>query len=266
MIPQIINYCWFGGNPKPKIVLQCIESWKKIHPDWEIREWNESNWDISKYQYAKEAYELKYWAFVADVAKLDIALQHGGVFMDTDVELLAPIDDLVKNNAFFFFETGRNINQGVGFGAKKSSEVISKMLDRYKERNFIVAGNPYLLACPVINTEGLLLFDPQFKRNNRTQTLKDNVTIYSTFDYGKYMVHHCTGLWHDDSHRTAFKSNTKTRIFKPGKVKAFLRKPEIFDWIEKCLGKKSCRIYTFFVYDVMEYGIIHYLKKIMKAK
>ncbi len=78
MTPKIIHYCWFGGNPKPKIVLQCIESWKKFCPDLEIREWNESNWDISEYAYAKEAYECKKWAFVADVARFDIMQNMGG--------------------------------------------------------------------------------------------------------------------------------------------------------------------------------------------
>ena len=78
MIPKIIHYCWFGRNPKPEIIEKCIASWKKYCPDWEIKEWNEDNYDVNKAPYVREAYEAKMWAFVSDYARLDIIFQNGG--------------------------------------------------------------------------------------------------------------------------------------------------------------------------------------------
>ena len=93
MIPHKIHYCWFGYNKKPKLIEKCIASWKKYLPDWEIIEWNESNYDVYKNAYISEAYRQKKWAFVADFARFDILNEHGGVFLDTDVELLRPIPE-----------------------------------------------------------------------------------------------------------------------------------------------------------------------------
>ena len=94
-IPHIIHYCWFGGNEKPELVHRCIASWREHLPDWEIREWNEGNYDISRFRFTQEAYDHKKWAFVADVARFDILSQYGGVYFDTDVELLNPIPEAI---------------------------------------------------------------------------------------------------------------------------------------------------------------------------
>ena len=87
-IPKIIHYCWVGGKPKPQSVLYCIESWKRCCPDYEIREWNESNYDFTKNEYMRQAYEAKKWGFVPDYARLDIIYEYGGIYLDTDVEML----------------------------------------------------------------------------------------------------------------------------------------------------------------------------------
>ena len=100
MIPKIIHYCWFGGNPLPELAIKCIESWKKYLPDYEIKEWNESNFDINCCAYVREAYEAKKWAFVSDYARFWILYQHGGLYFDTDVELIKSIDDLIVKGAF----------------------------------------------------------------------------------------------------------------------------------------------------------------------
>ena len=92
MIPKIIHYCWIGGTPLPEIAKKCIESWKKCCPDYEIREWNESNYDFTQNVYMKEAYEVKKWGFVPDYARLDIIYRYGGFYLDTDVELLKSLD------------------------------------------------------------------------------------------------------------------------------------------------------------------------------
>ena len=104
MIPKIIHYCWFGGTPKPEIIDKCIASWKEHCPDWEIREWNESNYDVNAHPYTKEAYEAKKWAFVSDLARLEIVYNCGGVYMDTDVELLSTLGFTEECDAFFAFE------------------------------------------------------------------------------------------------------------------------------------------------------------------
>lgn len=140
MIPKIIHYCWFGRNPKPELVQRCIASWKKYCPDYEIIEWNESNYDISKSAFMLEAYNCKKWAFVSDYARFDIINEQGGVYFDTDVELTAPIDELLVNDAFFAFETARNIASGLGFGATKGHVSIIACLEPYLNRHFLVHG------------------------------------------------------------------------------------------------------------------------------
>ena len=104
MIPKVIHYCWFGNNPKPKMVKKCINSWKKYCSDYEIIEWNENNFDVNYCDYVKEAYEAKKWAFVSDFARLWIIYNCGGIYLDTDVEIIRNLDELLNDKAFFGFE------------------------------------------------------------------------------------------------------------------------------------------------------------------
>ena len=116
MIPKIIHYCWFGHNRKPALIKKCIESWKKFMPDWEIREWNEENYDVYKNQYIRNAYAQKKWAFVVDYARFDILNQFGGIFLDTDVELLRPIpEEILRNDAFTGFESPERVAPGLAY-------------------------------------------------------------------------------------------------------------------------------------------------------
>ena len=104
MIPKIIHYCWFGGGPKPKSVEKYIRSWKKYCSDYEIIEWNEDNFDISSSPlYVKQAYAAKKWAFVSDYARLKVVFEYGGIYFDTDVQVIKNIDTLLQYDAFFFF-------------------------------------------------------------------------------------------------------------------------------------------------------------------
>ena len=113
MIPKIIHYCWFGGNPLPPLALKCIESWKKYCPDYEIKIWDESNFDININKYATEAYEAKKWAFVSDVARLWVLYNYGGIYMDTDLEVIKPLDEFLYHKAFSGFEDEVNIPTGI---------------------------------------------------------------------------------------------------------------------------------------------------------
>ena len=120
MIPKVIHYCWFGGNPLPESAKKCIDSWKKYCPDYEIVEWNENNFDISKNQYCREAYEAGKWAFVSDFARFDIIYKYGGVYFDTDVEVIKPIDSLIEQGAFMGVERNKPINVAPGLGIAAS--------------------------------------------------------------------------------------------------------------------------------------------------
>lgn len=104
MIPKIIHYCWFGGKPLQPLAKKCLASWKKYMPDYEIKEWNESNFDIHCCRYVEEAYTSKKWAFVSDYARFKILYEQGGLYFDTDVEVIKPLDDILARGAFMGVE------------------------------------------------------------------------------------------------------------------------------------------------------------------
>ena len=155
MIPKVIHYCWFGGNPLPADVKACIKSWKKHCPDYEIRRWDESNYDISKHPFIQKAAESKRWAFVSDFARLDIVLNHGGIYLDTDVELIRSLDPLLEHKAYFGFQMKDYlINTGLGFGAEAGHPAVQAMLDQYKDLAYSDE-NRDQIACPILNTDAL---------------------------------------------------------------------------------------------------------------
>ena len=130
-IPKIIHYCWFGGKAKPPLVLKCIESWKRVLPDYEIKEWNESNFDINFSVYTENAYNNKKWAFVSDVARLKALLDEGGVYFDTDIYALKTFDDFLEYDSFLGKEDDKTISGGV-LGARKNNVFIKDLLEIYK--------------------------------------------------------------------------------------------------------------------------------------
>ncbi len=135
MIPKVIHYCWFGGAPLPKSAEKCIVSWKKYAPGYEIRSWTEKNFDYTGCDYAKAAYEAKKWAFVSDYARFKIVHDQGGVYFDTDVELICPIDDLLEKGPFMGVEKWRNghifVNPGLGFAAEVGNPILAELLGIY---------------------------------------------------------------------------------------------------------------------------------------
>ena len=145
MIPKIINYCWFGRNPKSKNVLHCIESWKKQCPDFIIKEWNEDNFDISSCQYAMDAYEQGKWAFVSDYARIKILYLYGGIYCDTDVEIIAPISDLLDQEAFIGFEKSIKgdyfVNSGSMMGAIPGNRLLKELETEYRNLSFVDSTN-----------------------------------------------------------------------------------------------------------------------------
>lgn len=159
MIPKIIHYCWFGRNPLPPLATKCISSWKKYLPDYEIKEWNEDNFDINAIEYTKEAYAAKKYAFVSDYARFWILYQYGGLYFDTDVEIIRPIDDIVKRGAFMGCETnGGNNTQisvapGLGLGFEKGNSLLKELIDFYSNMHFLKEdGTPNLSTTIVGHT------------------------------------------------------------------------------------------------------------------
>ena len=161
MIPKIIHYCWFGGNPLPESAIKCINSWKKFFPDYEIKEWNESNYDVTKIPYIKEAYEAKKYAFVSDYARFDILYQYGGVYFDTDVEVIKSFDDIIAKGGFMGQEAGATsgvnptsnksgslepgavANPGLGIAVAPGLRLYREILDSYSTRHFIKGNGAY---------------------------------------------------------------------------------------------------------------------------
>ena len=141
MIPKIIHYCWFGGKPLPKSAEKCIASWKKYLPDYEIKRWDESNFDVNAIPYTREAYAACKFAFVSDYARFWILYHYGGVYFDTDVEVIRPIDDIINRGGFLGVESNRNgiytVNPGLGFAATQGTAVIGEMVNLYSTFHFI---------------------------------------------------------------------------------------------------------------------------------
>lgn len=226
-IPKIIHYCWVGGKPKPQSVLYCIESWKRCCPDYEIREWNESNYDFTKNEYMRQAYEAKKWGFVPDYARLDIIYEYGGIYLDTDVEMLRSPDELLGQDGFMGFEnTGDGeyfVNCGHGFGAVPHHEVIRKARDLYNVLSFLNEdGTPNLLASPHFTTQSLQEFG--LVQENRDQQLP-GMTVYASdvlcpksFRTGKIKktsrtisIHHFTASWVDEKIKEEMAHQQKIR-------------------------------------------------------
>lgn len=177
-IPKIIHYCWFGRKPKPDLAVKCIESWKKFFPDYEIKEWNEENWDINCCQYVREAYDAKKWAFVSDYARFDILYRYGGIYFDTDVEVIKPMEDILNAGSFMGLEEGRlidlvsasnskdyynknlsigKVNPGLGMAAVPGLDLFGEIISQYKKRHFKIGENKYDVSTVVEFVTGIII-------------------------------------------------------------------------------------------------------------
>jgi hypothetical protein len=137
VIPKIIHYFWVGGAPIPQEFQNYIETWKKYCPDYEIVRWDESNYDFSKNRYMMQAYKAKKWGFVPDYARLDVIYQYGGIYLDTDVELIRPLDPLLYQDGFAGFSPDGYVSLGLGFGGRKGLSILKEMCDEYDDMEFI---------------------------------------------------------------------------------------------------------------------------------
>lgn len=180
MIPKKIHYCWFGGGEKTKLAQKCIESWKRFCPEYEIIEWNEDNFDVNLNPYTKMCYEQKKYAFLTDYLRLLVLYEHGGIYFDTDVEVIKSFDDILDCEAFFGFETNEFINTGEGFGAQPQSIIVSQMIKEYDD---LLDGNKGFVGCPILNTNALVKFG--FNANGQKQEI-NNVVVYPADYFNPY--------------------------------------------------------------------------------
>lgn len=158
MIPKRIHYCWFGRGEKPKLAQSCIASWRKYCPDYEIIEWNEDNFDLDYNGYTRYCYDNKKWAFLSDFVRLVVIAEHGGIYFDTDVELIRNPDELLQYEAFYGFENNQNIATGLGFGSQANHPTILAMRQQYLELQPRADGTFPEVVCPALNTKALLQF------------------------------------------------------------------------------------------------------------
>lgn len=218
MIPKIIHYCWFGGKVKPESVLKCIESWKIHLPDYEIKEWNEANFPIGDWRYAKEAYLLKKYAFVSDVCRLYALDKEGGIYLDTDVEVLKSFDPFLKHDSFIGEEVSNYIGTAV-IGASKECPWIKELLSQYRNRHFIQLNGQIDVTTNVIVTTDYLrninvseskpeIYPIEYFCANDWTAKKLCVTVKTI------CIHHYDGSWADNDKSCQKEKISRYKIYK----------------------------------------------------
>lgn len=251
MINKTIHYCWFGKNEKDKKSLDCIESWRRFCPNYEIMEWNEGNFDITSNIFVKEAYEKGKWAFVTDYVRLYVLYKYGGIYMDTDVELIKNIDCFLDNEAFSGFENNNLIPTGL-MASKKGNEWIKHLLDYYEHRHFVNEDGT-LNTSPntgIITTITAEIYD--VKMNNSYQQVQGVLTIYPSEYFcpkshetglinitnNTYCIHHFNASWLSAKEKEKMK-----------KEQEYLKKYKNILWSDMTLIEKFkraiCHVYTF---------------------
>lgn len=222
-IPKVIHYCWFGRHPLPDLAVQCIESWKKYCPDYVIMQWNEDNFDVTCCEYIRQAYEKERWAFVSDYARFKILYENGGIYFDTDVELINPIDDLIEKGPFMGAETGitekplslqKNLGlgfdvaPGLGLAAAPGLGLYKKILDYYEGCFYIDENGEEMLLDTVVTRVTRLLKELGYKGDGTVEKVA-GITVYppeyfcpKDFRTGELFItentrsiHHYTASW-----------------------------------------------------------------------
>ncbi|WP_431425346.1 glycosyltransferase family 32 protein [Bacteroides hominis] len=215
MIPKTIHYCWFGRNSIPTEYQRYIETWKKHFPNYEIKEWNENNYDINCIPFSKEAYEVGKYAYVSDYARLRILYENGGVYFDTDVEVIKPMHDILQKGNYFAFEkninqpiAAINVNPGLGFACEPRHPIIKEIMEFYETHHYIYPdGHREQIPIVPITTE--VLKRHGLVTSNKPIEIEGNFTIYPweyfcPMEYqsnqieitsNTHTIHHYTATW-----------------------------------------------------------------------
>ena len=231
MIPKIIHYCWFGRNPLPELAQRCIASWKKYLPDYEIKEWNEDNFDVNIIPYTAEAYKAKKYAFVSDYARFWILYQYGGIYFDTDVEVIRSIDDIISKGNFMGCETdasrdgsdAASVAPGLGLGVNPGLGLYKELLDVYDDKHLFSAFGK--IGGTIVDITSKIMQKKGIKRQSDGFLHCGEITIYPeeyfcpknyytgelTITPNTCAIHHYTATWHKDT-KTIFEK-IKNRLF-----------------------------------------------------
>ena len=208
MIPKKIHYCWFGKGHMPELAINCIDSWKKYLPQYELILWSEENFDVNSNKYVKEAYQAKKYAFVTDYVRLYALYNYGGIYMDTDVEVLKPLDDFLKHRAFTGCENDNMCVTGT-MAAEQGHDWIKDLLDYYNNKSFLMSDGSYDKTTNTQIITKITKNNYGWKPENKHQKLRAGLNIYP-FDFfcakdwatGKiqstnntYTIHHFSGSW-----------------------------------------------------------------------
>lgn len=250
-IPKVIHYCWLGGGNKPESVLKCIESWRLACPDYEIKEWNETNLNVNINLYTSEAYKAKAWGFVPDYLRLWIVYNNGGIYVDTDVQMLRSFDSLLEHHAFAGFEKGTGdenglfVNFGQGFAAEKHNPVIKRHMEIYDKMNYLLPDGSYnRIASPHYTTEVLQEYGLDRTRNeyqglNGITIFPDDYFCPKSFATGlvrktknTYSIHQFDGSWYSEEEQ-----KQREQWEKDAKKDYFMHLPHII--IRKMIGNKN---------------------------
>ncbi len=221
LIPKVIHYFWFGNGKKPDIFYRCLESWKKNCPDYKIIEWNESNFDVNMNPYVRDAYKNNKYAFVSDYARFYIIKKYGGIYLDIDVEIIKPIDELLSNDSFMGFEDRNQVNPGLIMGGKKNAKILQEILNIYDGYDCFPMDNHNV--CKIVTN--FLVENKKLDVYSDSVQLLDGVTIYP-FEYfcacdyftkkftitdETFSIHHYYGSWL--SRKDKFINNIKKYIY-----------------------------------------------------
>lgn len=235
MIPKIVHYCWFGGKPLDRKSKKCIESWKKYFPDYEIKEWNEQNFDFNSCQYAREAYQSKKWAFVSDYARFKILYEYGGIYFDTDVEVIKDFSPILEGGAFMGCERKATdscmaVAPGLGLGVNPGLGLYKEIIDDYEQCSFYKNDGSINLYTVVERTTDILK-KYGLKSKDSIQEIAgvsiypkeyfcpiDVITGELEITENTYSIHHFAGTWLD---------------------KKIKRHSDIYRFINKNFGKRT---------------------------
>lgn len=247
-IPKVIHYVWVGGKPLPKFQQQCIASWRKYLPDFEIVEWNETNFDISANQYCREAYEAKKWAFVSDYIRIHVLYHQGGIYMDTDVEVLQPFpEEFLECEAFSGYETPNSIPTGI-MASSPGQRMFREILRFYEDSHFVNEDGSQNIITNVYTITEIAKRNGFVPDNTKKEIL--GFTLYPQtyfcplshdsseicFSENTYTIHHFSGTWCD----------RKTRFV--GKWNKGLEKKT-----KKLLGNWGAQLYYRVAYNLMRF-------------
>ncbi len=246
MIPKVIHYCWFGKGELSPLIKKCISSWKKYCPDYEIIEWNESNFDININCWTKEAYDKKKYAFVSDYVRLYVLYNYGGIYLDTDVELTKNIDEFLLHEAFSGFENEKYVPTGI-IGSVPRHRVIKDFLEYYKDLHFVNEDGG-IKDTPNVRIMTEILKDYGFKANNKFQVLNGFYLYPRTYfcpidangnrDFSKktYCIHHFTSSWRSEKEQkqVAFMHKWYYPIFRTTLI-------SVISFVKFIIGKHNAR-------------------------